>query len=368
MKQLLYIISTVLLTFNLVSCREELELATDQNTAVIVGLLNPNDNAHFIKVTRSFIGDGVTNNLNIAKIPDSLYFNNVTVKVEELLGTNVLRTFQLHDTIIQNKNENGVFFAPDQKVSVFYTTDNAPLRGDCKYRMTANINNDQFIVQAVTDIVTGMTWGNIGGPYSNFNFINNPGEYRAQTIQVTNVGNAKRISGEVLFNYYETYTSGDSTFHSVPFPLGEVDLAEGVKAYNFSLNGKTFYERLGNVIPVNPNVTVRRCSAMVINVTGANELLTTYMTVNKPSLSIAQNKPEFTNLEVIKGEKLNVIGIFASRTTMTLIKPYASQVPQIQALTINSRRELCTGPYTGNLRFCSWHVVDKNTNYSWACQ
>ena len=352
----------------MVSCREELELVTDQNTAVIIGILNPNDNAHYIKVTRSFVGDGVTNTYDIAQIPDSSYFNQVSVKVEEILNNNVLRTFQLHDTIIQSKDTNGLFYGPEQKVSVFYTTNAAPLRQDCKYRMTAKINNEQFIIQAETDVVRGMGWGNIGGAYNYLTLVQDPGDYKTQIIPVTNVSKAKRLVGEVLFNYYDVFPNGDSTLQTVTIPLGEYDLSEGSSNYNFYLSGATFFQTLKSKIPVSSAVEVRRCSNIVINVTGANDVLASYIAVNKPTLSIAQNKPEYTNLKVIKGEKIKAIGIFGSRTTLQLVKPYASTIGQIQAISQNSRRELAIGPLTGNLGFCSWHQADINYGFHWACQ
>lgn len=368
MKKLLYLLSSAILALNVVSCREELELVTDQNTAVIIGLLNPNDNVHYVKVTRSFIGDGLTNTYDIAQIPDSSYFNNVNVTVEEILNNNVLRTFQLHDTIIQSKDTNGVFYGPEQKVSVFYTTDASPLRQDCKYRMTAKINNEQFIIQGETDVVNGMGWGNIGGSYNYLTLVQDPGDYKTQIIPVTNVSKAKRLVGEVLFNYYDIFPNGDSTLQTVKVPLGEYDLAEGTNNYNFYLAGATFYETLKNKIPVSSAIDVRRCSNIVINVTAANEVLASYIAVNKPTLSIAQNKPEFTNLKVVKGEKLKVIGIFGSRTTLQLVKPYASVIGQIQAISQNSRRELCIGQFTGNLGFCSWHQTDiNNSSIHWSC-
>ena len=97
--------------------------------------------------------------------------------------------------------------------------------------------------------------------------------------------------------------------------------------------------------------------------TGGSEALSKYILVNQPSTSLAQNKPTFTNLTRADGGP--VIGIFTSRMTNKLVK---SSTASTRALDALSTEELCKGPITGTLMFCSNFQTDINNGVSWACQ
>ena len=104
----------------LFSCSEKIDLIGDfKETAVVYGLLDHSDSLHYVKITRAFIGPG--NAVEIAQIEDSSYFNTVDATIEELDGNNIVRTWILRDTTIENKDTNGLFYAPNQKVYYFQT-------------------------------------------------------------------------------------------------------------------------------------------------------------------------------------------------------------------------------------------------------
>ena len=117
MIKLIFAFATLTLLF---SCSEKIDLIGDfKETAVVYGLLDHSDSMHYVKITRAFIGPG--NALEIAQIEDSSYFDAVDATIEEIQGGNVLRTWTLKDTLIENKDTNGVFYAPLQKVYYFKT-------------------------------------------------------------------------------------------------------------------------------------------------------------------------------------------------------------------------------------------------------
>ena len=95
-----------------------------------------------------------------------------------------------------------------------------------------------------------------------------------------------------------------------------------------------------------------------------------YISVNKPSSSLAQSKPSYTNLSVTNGKR--VVGIFSSRQTVKIFKPFYTSPQQayIRAIDKKSTRELCQGPITGTYLFCSNHPGDNvvNQEESYACQ
>lgn len=358
----LYIVF-IAIAISFTSCKDKLDLTSGaKESAVVVGVLDKSESAHFIKVTRTFIGDGVTSAVDIAQIPDSSYFDNVEIKVEETFVNGATgRTWILHDTIIQNKSE-GVFYGPQQKVYVFYTPENQPLKDDGVYKLTVNIDNGRIVVQGKTTIVSGITlgsWANDNGSINLTGSSDNLGVYSSENINVTNVGNSYKINGQVRFDYRE-FTTGlvDSTDHSINFNLGEKNVTPGANNNNtFTFVGETFYKTLKERIPVSSSIERRNQIGFNFVITGASRELTNYIEVNKPSGSLAQNKPTYTNLTINKGH--TVIGIFASRYSVTKYKVAVGTYTNEQALNQKSRKELCIGPITGPLGFCSRHVSDK---------
>ena len=84
--------------------------------------------------------------------------------------------------------------------------------------------------------------------------------------------------------------------------------------------------------------------------------------MNTPSSSLAQSKPSYTNLTVTEG--FRVVGLFSSIQTVKVYMPfYVPNNQFIRSLDKKSTRELCEGPITGLLRFCSDHVQDNNESF-----
>lgn len=376
MKNLFSFLILISLFFSiLTSCRDKIDLiGAGQESAVVIGILDQSETTHYVKITRTFIGDGITNSLDIAQIPDSSYFNDIEVKIQEVLaGGSLGRLFELHDTIIQNKNENGIFYAPEQKVYVFYTDPNQPLIDNATYRLTATIDGGRIVVTGQTSLVSGITPGNWANANSALRLTstssgNQLGEYAAQTINISGVGNSYKINTKVRFDYRE-FSSGltDSTDHSIWFSLGEYDITPGANTTQlFSFAGQAFYQTLKNTIPVSSSIEKRIYTGFEFHITGASRELANYIEVNKPASSLAQNKPTYTNLSITEGH--TVIGIFGARQTVKVYKPAVGPSHIIQGLDKKSRRELCVGPITGVLGFCSQHVADgAPTQETWFC-
>ena len=72
------------------------------------------------------------------------------------------RTFELVDTLLENKEDDGVFFAPEHTAYFAKTTGNDQLNPDAEYRLELTID-DTVNVSAVTNMI-GVTVGNITQP------------------------------------------------------------------------------------------------------------------------------------------------------------------------------------------------------------
>ena len=362
------------------SCNEKIKLIGDfVETAVVYGLLDQADSLHYIKINRAFIGPG--NALEIAQIADSSYFTNVDATISEYLNGNLTRSWLLRDTILDNKDPNGVFYAPEQKVYYFKTmptgfngviqTSTNPqmtsLNPQAIYKIDIVINNGAFSVSGETELVRGITSAAATQNF-NFKFAINPGEYTSTGITVSSTGNSYVLNTQlkIAFNEWENNTYSEKSFF---WKLGEADVLPSSSKI-FTANGETFYDLMKSNCTENSTITKRTFKGVTIKITGGAEELYNFIAVNKPSSGLAQSKPTYTNLTATNGKR--VIGIFSSRQTVEIYHPFyvSPQQSYLRALDKKSTRELCQGPITGLYLFCSNHPGDNvvNQEESYACQ
>jgi hypothetical protein len=364
-----YLSLVSLLTILISSCKTDIDLIGEyQTTPVIYGLLDQSDSLHFIKINKTFLGRG--NAFDMALVPDSSYFENVDATVTEILANgNTGRIWPLRDTMIAGKDENGVFFAPEQKVYYFATPtfQNNPalsLKPDAKYVLNVNINDGEFIVKGETSLVrdVGITAPTIQAA---FGFISNQNEYRSVPFVWTK-GNGKRFNFSMAFHYKEFDINGVQNDKSFNWNLGEF-MAGTTNNVNAAASGELFYRLVSENIPQDNTIVKREHTYFLITLVAGSEELHNFITANQPSTSLAQNKPSYTNLE-------GGIGIFSSRYTIRTIKYFIN--PDFQnwrSIDQRSTKELCEGQFTGMLKFCSSHIQDNNPNLpnnpqSFVCQ
>ncbi|XOV67316.1 MAG: hypothetical protein ACFHU9_17000 [Fluviicola sp.] len=367
-------LGVLLLSLN--ACNDKVDVIGDfQETAVVYGLLDQSDSIHFIKITRAFVGPG--NALEISKIPDSNYFQNISVSItEELPGGAIGRTWTLFDTLVDTKETNGVFYAPEQKVYAFYTheKDNsdsptfAPLNTLAKYNLHIMIDEgqeSQFEVYGSTQIVSGITTST-DAPHYQFKFAedaNVTGEYRA-SVMFVNTGNAALINS-TLFIDVKSFHGNDSLVKRIKWKLGENATDNGTTAV-FSVNGESFFELIDQALEDESiNVTRRVIEGITVEVVGGSEDLYTYILVNKPNNSLTQNKPTFTNLSATNEHP--AIGLFSSRYTRRVYHPMVGNNQSTRCIDYLSSMELCIGPITGSYSFCSQQPLDIAQGQPWAC-
>lgn len=362
MKKLILGIALLAGIFSIQSCKEEINLIGEfKETAIVYGLLDQSDSVHMIKITRAFIGPG--NSLQIAQIPDSSYFPSVDATITEIGGMN--RTWTLQDTLIDNKDPNGVFYAPQQKVYYFATPVGQPLDEDATYKLDINVNNGLFSITAQTQLVKGLGAPSLSGQTGRFKFADDPGQYKQMTVGVS-TGNAHQINMQVNVEYNEFISGAVQGQKSFDWVWGETEVEPGTTK-GFSANGQTFFELMKESCATSdPLIDRRTLSDITITLTGASEDLVNYILVNQPSSSLAQNKPTFTNLSATNDHP--VIGIFSSRQTVKIVKaPFIQSQAIIRSLDKNSTRELCIGPISGPCLFCSQHPGDISNGESFIC-
>jgi hypothetical protein len=331
---------------SLQSCNEDINLIGDfQETAVIYGLLDQSDSIHMIKINRAFIGPG-----------------NATH-----IGGSLGRTWILSDTVVSGKDPNGIFYAPDQIVYYFETTPTNPLIPNGTYKLHVNINNGEFEVTGETELVDGIASSNAAIQNYAFKFASNPAEYISSAVNVS-TGNSFQLNTRLKIDYAE-YVGTAGIIKSIDWNLGESEVNPN-SSKTFTANGETFYNLVENACSgQDPLIDRRQFIGVTITMTGAAEDFYNYILVNEPSSSLAQSKPTYTNL--VTSEDHRVIGIFSSRQTVSIYKPFyvSSAQAYIRAIDKKSTQELCQGPITGPYLFCSNHPGDNivGLEESYAC-
>lgn len=334
----------------LVGCKTKFSVNGDYTEKPVVHfLLDQGENYHFLKLNKTFLKEG--NAYDFAKDPSLSYFDDVVATVKEIGGQN--RTWTLKDTMITNKKD-GIFYAPDQKLYYFKASD---LNEDALYRLNIDIGNGKFEVTGQTKLVSGV---NINYPKPNFsfNFADNnvlSNGYKSTPITFS-LGSGAVYKVQLKIDYRD-YTSSGQSDKTILWNLGEKSRSDiSTATSTISASGEKFYELLSKRIAVNPDVTKRTLQGMEITLTAGSEDLQTYILTNKPTSSLAQNKPTYSNVE-------GGLGIFSSRITVKQSKP-AYSPPNQRALNQNSTKELCTGTYTVALGFCSDIPLDNAANFS----
>ena len=358
-KLIFLILGLIITAVSFNSCKEDIELVGSyKETAVIYALLDQSESIHFLKINRAFIGPG--NALEIAKIPDSSYFKNLEGTITEYMNDVVTNTWNLKDTLVDNKSTNGIFYAPTQKLYYF----KGALNDAATYKLSVIVNKNttkEFEITGETKLVTNLSSAQ-SSQTSYFRFFNT-GVYKTDNIKTTptGTGSAFRVNATLGIDFYE-YDDSFSVLDSVSLTwnAGESEVQPN-SSYSAAIAGQNFYELIRDNVTNNPLITHRQIKSITIRLTGGSEDFNTYINSNKPSSSLAQTKPNFTNLSVTNNK--NVIGIFSARQTVLIVKPFAVPFINSRAIDSESTKELCTGAITGNLFFCSGHNLDSGQSY-----
>ena len=362
-KYFYFTIGILLISFSFNSCKEDVELVGEfKETAVIYGLLDQSESTHFIKINRAFIGPG--NALEIAKIPDSSYFSSVNATITEYLNNyKTGKSWILKDTVINTKNTNGVFYAPTEKLYYFDDTSLGGLNPNAIYKLEIIIykgTNKEFIVSGETGLVNGITSGQ-SSQNAAFDFINNSdGKLKATNVSVSNTGNASVINASIKIEFDEYQNSTIVNPVSIIWNTGESEVQSN-STFSTSIEGQIFYDLIKTNTTSNPIITKRKLKSMTIILTGGSEEFNNYINTNKPSTSLAQTKPNYTNLKISNDNY--VIGIFSSRQTVSIVKPFSISLQNSSCLSQKSRQELCEGVTTYGLLFCSDNNFDANKSF-----
>ena len=331
MKNIFYLIGLILISY---SCETDFEInAPYDKIPIIYGVLDHSADTQFIKINKSFLGD---NNSAYSSINDSMYFDKVNVRIEELdEDENIIRVFSLQEKYVPVAPGSGIFFTDKQKV--YYFTDVLDETKD--YRIVGDGDGRPFsaTTNLIEDFEFDRTFKNSTNSIYGIGWYNS-GVYNPIEPKWNQSPDGKLYDVAIRLNYKE-FRNGVETPQFVEWFMGSVK-ATTTGTLSIKSNAKSFFVYLSNspILQDTVGVTKREIGKIEFRVTSVNQILETYIDINKPSNSIAFDKPDYTNIEGGRG-------IFGSRFT--------SSITSFKEFNEKTTEFLNGGLYTADFKFCS---------------
>lgn len=330
LKDMMKTVALVTTLFMLLACNNELEInAPYKDITVVYSALDAADDTNWVRVHKSYLGtEGITGgNSN----PDSLYYNNLLVKIEELDGNgNTTGQWALQRDNVSHQMDSG-----------FFTTEGFHL-----YRLDQLLNTSRTYRLVIEKLDgTGPQVTATTPMVNNFNITEPKGLLpisfgkNGEVFAWSQARNARIYQGFIRLHYVEVANGSlaDSSRKYVDynFPVSYgTSLNGGGQDIDVNLGYDTYYRFLFNSIGVNENVKRFFRGIDMYVVAGADDLAT-YINVSQPAEGIVQDKPFYSNVT-------NGAGIFSSRANTSKLGI------KLSGASLDS---LVKGIYTCDLRF-----------------
>ena len=313
-------------------CENDLEVNGEwKETMVVFGLLNGQEQEHYIKISKAFLGEG--NAFKYASIYDSIYYkpDQLEVKIDEFLNGDLSKSYSLEADSSLFK-EPGTFSNPGQLVYRFKSGP-SNLNPEAEYRLSIKNKKSQQVITGKTKVFGNLSFEM---PGTSLDVLPN----QKLTARWKSVKDGALYEALVRFTFREVYEKNpqDTLKKYVEFNLGRLnlDFKQALQPLSLQLDCINIYRTLGNELgkfdPQNP--VTRLADSLLLRVNVVDEDLQTYLSVNQPSNTLAQERPEFSNVQ-------NGIGLFASRGSY--LKKFYIRNQSVDSLRSNI--------YTKNLNF-----------------
>ena len=322
MKKIQFFLSlTVLLGF-FASCTTDVELYADyRDIPVVYGLLDATKDTNYIRINRAFSGsnDVLINANEIALIDDSCNYPGKLdariIEYKNTFGNQYTPTGRVIvlDTITVHNKQEGIFYAPDQKV--YYTTEHFNVNSNnAKYDYRLEVIKDKDTISSETGIVGG----------ERFEIINSQLSFKAKPSDGTGrvrfrlADNAAFYELRMVFRYRESH-GGPEVEKSVAYSMGvrnvdELLIENGISYFVYPEN--LLFNLLTDAIGGDTMNVVRHFGVypgddhpIELSLAAGGDELYNYIQINTNSGGFSQTIPDYTN---IKGG----FGVFSSRINL----------------------------------------------------
>ncbi|MCC5915728.1 MAG: DUF4249 family protein [Cryomorphaceae bacterium] len=322
------IFATIILSFGFTSCSNELPINAEwKDIAYVYGLLDAGQDTQFVRIGKAFLGDGPPS--DFAQVSDSIYYDEIIVRLLEVNNGNVTKTIPLERIEKPGLMEEGFFTTADYRL--YYTREN--LNVDRVYRIEVEKPDGGPTVvaeTAITNWTLNQNTGNVVEPFTNLlPFINNFN--RPVQFVWNEANNAAVYEGKITLYYREQSKSNRSDIKNKTM---EYFFRSGRSpgSTSSSISAEQFFGFVSSNLEVNPNV-FRYFDRIILEVYAGGEDLASYASINGVSTGIAQERPTFTNIE-------NGVGVFSSKA-----RTFALTNGQLKEFSLNAQsfKELVMG-------------------------
>lgn len=314
------------------TCSTDIDLLDDyKETTVVFGLLDQSQPKQYIRIQKAYLGEG--NALTMAQISDSInYVNSLNVRIEEWNNGNLVHSYPLQPDTITNKDP-GIFAYPNM---VLYSTTGinpGSYNASSTYKLFVH-NASGTDVTASSALVGNFSISSPTG--TSITIAKIVPSYKI-TIKWSGATNGRVYQPALRFTYSETDINNVTTQKLIEIPLesSKATRLDGTETFDLAYDPTEFYRYLNNNMTVDGTIAYRTAGNLSVVVYAGGDDLNTYIDVNAPSTSVAQERPVFTNVT-------NGIGLFSARTNIVR-GPYTLSNTTLDTLAYNH--------YTCHLRF-----------------
>lgn len=318
----LFVAIAALSAFFLSSCENEFDASGDwKDITVIYGLLDPEGEPNWVRVQRAYLGpDAASISFNN---PDSLYYDSIEVSIQTYENVNGTPGNKYGDPIklvkdYSHQMEEGTFTTEGFRL---YRTTDAD-KGKIFFDRDQDYIYQIIVKKPGTNNPDASSYTNlVGGSSDGFKFIApNPNISTARLfngrLEWYSSANAKIYEIDMYVNYTEL--NRNYSFYQDSTIKIDYGSLEGVSAdvepstkIDFTQRLSVFYSELEKNFPPIQSGHFRFINSLTFVIWAGGEDLAKYINLNKPTLGVNSNRPEFPDIE-------NGVGVFSSRTSIRL--------------------------------------------------
>ncbi len=295
----------VFVVISLLSCDNEINLTTDwQDIPVVYGILDKNTSVNYIRVEKAFL-DPTTSAFEIAKIADSIYYQEVLVQLERPTRNERI-TLQRVDASQEGiPREEGIFATEPNTLYKLDLPRSEQLKSGEEVRIIITRGDKSTPAIATTTIIDDFTII-AGQPADLINW----GEYdRPVRISWRPEGQSATIYDVKFFiNYDESVNNGEFLPKILAWTVARNFVRQDFSSQRLGVEvlGQAFYSFLQSELPAASNVR-RRFKNMDLQVVAGGQELLEYINLRNVNTGItsSQEIPSYTNVQ-------NGLGVFTS--------------------------------------------------------
>lgn len=294
-------------------CDNELDVAADwKEIAIVYGAINPSVDKNYVRIQRAFL-DETTSAMSFSNVKDSLYFDTIIVYVDEFQNGTFTRRIDLtkvDGNLIGIPKDTGIFYSDE---NILYELDadiNASmLNTDWDYRLTINNPKNGYVATATTSSLGNIQPRSpISATGGSVYLSTNENHIVPVIFQEGKHARAYRVAMNVRIEESKIDNPSEKEVKELEWVMinsGTTESLDGFREASYKVLSQGFFAMLSSKLMVDPTVE-RRLVSYDLVFYGISDDFNTFLSVLKPSTTIVQKKPEFTNVE-------NGLGIFTSR-------------------------------------------------------